>query len=136
MAGNPHFLGRVPQEGNDAEGGHATSGQTPPAPYTAGPSAGRRNQLCAQKMVPWPSRGCLGSEATGLKFWGCGFWEKAPSETGGNPPVITRPPHSPCGRTGRVLLAPCPNSFLAHANLLYHFCLRNGSGRCLSRSLK
>lgn len=97
--------------------------------YTAGPSAGSWKQLCAQKVVTWPSGGCPEREATGLKFWRRGFCEKAPLETGGHPPIITWPPHSPCRRTGRVVLAPCPNAFLAHADILYRFCLRNGSGR-------
>lgn len=55
--------------------------------------------------------------------------EKTTSETGGISPNITWPPHSPWRQTGRVLLAQCPNAFLAHAHILYRFCLRNESGQ-------
>lgn len=65
----------------------------------------------AQKIVPWPNRGCLKREATGFKFAGSGFCgrEKSTSEIGGAVPPRAWPPRSP---RGHGALGPMPTCVL------------------------
>lgn len=54
--------------------------------------------VSAQKIVTWPSRGCLEREATGSNFGGSGFCghEKTTSKIANIPPTITWPLGNPC----------------------------------------
>lgn len=95
--GNPHFLGGAPEERSDPKGRHTTSGQPHLDLYTTGLLLGVL-LVSAQKIVTWPSRGCLEREVTGSNFGGSGFCghEKTTSEIKNIPPTITWPLGNPC----------------------------------------
>lgn len=115
---------------------HVRSAPFRPPSVTTGPFAGCPIGQCP-KDSHLAKQGLPREGGHWLQLWGewlLWTW-KDYMEIGGAPPTITWPPRSPCGQAGCVLLAQCPNAFLAHADTLYRFCLRNESGQWLSHSI-